>query len=197
MGSVWLAEIDNSLINTIKTIVKTMERVNGEIVPVPVDAFVRNPEGVVQIAKYPCVTIFNYDVRFAGNRFDPSLIRGQRTDGMITLEQPALPYDLYYQVDFWAKYNEDINEMLRRWHGTIGKNHLLEVRDTEGNQRFSPMTRVHSCKCRITQKATKGYSIGYSVTRYGSNWTKGFQFKFLTPQQFKWIKCNLRRGRFD
>ncbi len=144
MGSVWLAEIDNSLINTIKTIVKTMERVNGEIVPVPVDAFVRNPEGVVQIAKYPCVTIFNYDVRFAGNRFDPSLIRGQRADGRITLEQPALPYDLYYQVDFWAKYNEDINEMLRRWHGTIGKNHLLEVLDTEGNQRFSSMTRVDS-----------------------------------------------------
>lgn len=140
-GSVWLKEVDTALLKLIPTIVKYYDE-NDELVSPAV--MVRNPEGTYKIEEFPSVSIFNYNQVFASERYDREEVLTKRDieRKVAVLEKSALPYYLYYQIDFWAKYQEDINEMTRRWLGFIPRNFVLEVKDTEGNIRHCNMELV-------------------------------------------------------
>lgn len=138
-GSVWLEEVDRALLGLIPTVVKYFDE-EGEIQEV--DTFVRNPEGEYKVESYPSVTIFNYNQIFASYRYDHEEQVVDIIDGVAVIEKPALPYDLFYQIDFWSEYQEDINEMTRRWAGNVEERGVLEVVDTEGNTRYSVMELI-------------------------------------------------------
>lgn len=140
-GSVWLTEVDTALLQLIPTIAKYYDEEGEET---PADVMVRNPEGTFKIEKFPSVSIFNYDQIFASYRYNKEevLVGFDLENGDAIMEKPAIPFDLYYQIDFWADYQEDINEMTRRWLGKIPKNSVLEVVDTRGTTRYCNMELV-------------------------------------------------------
>lgn len=140
-GSVWLTEVDTALLQLIPTIAKYYDEEGEEA---PADVMVRNPEGTFKIEKFPSVSIFNYDQIFASYRYvkEEVLVGFDLENGDAIMEKPAIPFDLYYQIDFWADYQEDINEMTRRWLGKIPKNSVLEVVDTRGTTRYCNMELV-------------------------------------------------------
>ena len=57
------------------------------------------------------------------------------------MEQAALPYNLFYQIDFWSLQQSQMNSMLMQWVSLTqgGKDFNLPVIDTGGNSR--------SCYC--------------------------------------------------
>lgn len=142
MGSIWNREVDTALVKLLKNTVKYVDE-NGDI-QVP-NIIVRNPEGDFVDRKYPIVSFFNYDQKFAKVRYNHNPVRIKEEDsidGTAKFIQPAFPYDLYYQIDFWSEYQTDINEITRSWAGSIPPNTILEVEDSKGNIRHCVMNFV-------------------------------------------------------
>lgn len=140
MGSVWNEEVDRGLLEVLDDLIKHYDE-NDNLVSTP--CFVRNPQEDFKIETFPSATIYNYDQKFDKNRFSWENIRGEIDDeGIMSLERPALPYTLFYQIEFWARYQEDINEITRRWVANIEPNTILKVTDTEGVVRHSVMNLV-------------------------------------------------------
>jgi hypothetical protein len=142
-GSVWYSQVNKALKDLIPTIVK---RYNKEQELVAVPAIVRTPESEFKVEKFPIVTIFPYGEKFSLSRFDDKevLVSVDQQAGIGTLEEPARPYDLSYQIDFWSHYQEEIEEMTRRWCAKFTKFNVLEVKDTLNNTRscFMKLTNI-------------------------------------------------------
>lgn len=149
-GSVWYPQVNKALKDLIPTIVK---RYNKEGILVAVPTFVRTPESEFKSEKYPAVTISSYDESFANYRYDERkvIVSKDLETGIGILEDGAKPYDLYYQIDFWAQYQEDIEEMVRRWCEKFVKFNVLQVKDSLSNTRNCLMQLLDIGKADIVK----------------------------------------------
>ena len=78
------------------------------------------------------------------------------------MEKPAIPYDLSYQIDFWSEYQEDMNEMTRRWLGNIPPQTTLKVEDSEGNIRHCVMNLIDYAEIEELEDNIKVFHKAYS-----------------------------------
>lgn len=188
-GSVWLKEVDTALLELIPTIVKYYDE-NDDLVSSAV--MVRNPEGTYKIEEFPSVSIFNYNQVFASERYDREEVLTKRDieRKVAVLEKSALPYYLYYQIDFWAKYQEDINEMTRRWLGFIPRNFVLEVKDTEGNIRHCNMELVDFANADYVKGDERIFHRVYSY-RIWVELDEGYEKEYPVV-----IECEIRRNLY-
>jgi len=131
MASIWVKEVDTALQALIATTVKAVGS-TGALIAVP--ALVELPEGDFVTAQYPCVTIQHLSSEFRKDKayWEKIATTVDETTGMITMASPAMPYELTYQIDFWALYREDIASMLRTWLSVIYPFSSLAVLDTDG-----------------------------------------------------------------
>lgn len=135
-SSVWYEQIDTGLINFISSIV-TLKN-DGVESPVPVR--VRKADEDFKIENYPMVTIYNLftskrqEVRYQPFDvlvgYDPKTTKG-------ILEKTAVPYSLYYQIDFWSVLQSDMNEMLAKWEYLVSRDFNLPVIDSGGELRYA------------------------------------------------------------
>lgn len=135
--SVWFEQVDTALINYIKGIVK-LPNSNGVLTPVPVK--IRKPDEDFKIEEYPCITLYNlYSVR-DGERYFPDTVVVERDvdNHKLIEEKSAIPYSLFYQIDFWSRQQSQMNDMTRMWLGHHpDKCFNLPVKDLSGNNRDS------------------------------------------------------------
>lgn len=131
--SVWKEEVDTGLINYIRSIVSL--RKDGIIYQVPV--VVRKPDEDFKEEQYPLISIYNLYDTFSTVRYSPERVRisYNETNKNAILEDSAIPYDLSYQIDFWAKLQSEMNEMTRLWLANNPKYFNLPVKDASGNNR--------------------------------------------------------------
>lgn len=144
--SVWFEEVDTALLKKIQSVVKVRDS-DGSLVPVPVS--VRKPEEDFKIEQYPCMTIYNMYSQFDKIRSDDNIevvVDRDFDKHTMTLERPAQPYNLYYQIDFWAKYQLDMNQMTRTWLASTGRDFNLDVLDMSGEKRSSFVLMTDSLK---------------------------------------------------
>ena len=135
--SVWFEQVDTALLNYIKGIVK-LPNSNGVLTPVPVK--IRKPDEDFKVEEYPCVTIYNlYSVRDEIRYFPDTVVVERYPDSNKVIEErSAIPYSLYYQLDFWSRQQTHMNEMTRRWLGYHPDKYFnLPVKDISGNDRNS------------------------------------------------------------
>ena len=141
-GSVWFEQVDTALIDYIKGIVKLPDA-NGVLTPVPVK--VRKPDEDFKIEEYPCITLYNlYSIR-DNIRYYPDLVAVYKdpANHSVTLEKGAVPYSLFYQIDFWSRLQSNMNDMTRLWLGNHPDGHFnLPVKDLSGNDRNSSVLMV-------------------------------------------------------
>lgn len=132
--TVWFEQVDTALIDFISNIVK-IEDSDGVVRPVPVQ--VRKPDEDFKVEVYPSVTIYNLYSILDKDRIDDRYIRKSIDEKKfeVTLERTAIPYNLFYQIDFWAKYQTDMNAMTRLWIGNTGRDFNLSVKDMSGTDR--------------------------------------------------------------
>lgn len=133
--SVWFEQVDTALIEYIQKFI-SLPTLNGEVEPIPVS--VRKPDEDFKIEIYPSITLYAVSYSRHEIRYYPFEITVARDDKTISLirEKGAVPYTLKYQVDFWAKKQSQMNEMLRMWLGYNPERYInLPVKDVAGNDR--------------------------------------------------------------
>lgn len=135
--SVWFEQVDEALIAYIQNIVK-LKNDKGILSPVPVK--IRKPDEDFKIETYPSITLYNlYSVRDEV-RYNPEPVVISRDEANATLieEHSAIPYSLYYQIDFWSRLQSHMNDMTRLWLGhNPDRCFNLPVKDISGNDRSS------------------------------------------------------------
>lgn len=129
--SVWFEQVDTALIDYIQSIVKYQRN------PIPVN--VRKPDEDFKVEKYPSMSIYNVFSQLDLERIDSLQVTKSVDKGnySMVLEKSAVPYNLFYQIDFWAKYQEDMNSMTQQWLGQTGRDFNLPVIDASGKKRSS------------------------------------------------------------
>lgn len=135
--SVWFEQVDTALIDYIKSVVK-LPNSKGELVSVPVT--VRKPDEDFKVESYPCITIYNlYSVRDEVRYYPDPVVVSRDTEGKtLVQEMAAIPYNLYYQIDFWSRLQSQMNDMTRLWIGhNPDRSFNLSLKDMSGNSRDS------------------------------------------------------------
>ena len=144
--SVWFEQVDTALINYIKGIVK-LPNSNGVLTPVPVK--VRKPDEDFKIEEYPCITLYNlYSLRDEVRYYPDTVVVEKDPDRhRIIEEKSAIPYSLFYQIDFWARSQSQMNDMTRLWLGHHpDRSFNLPVKDLSGNDRSSFVSMTDDLK---------------------------------------------------
>lgn len=144
-GSVWYPQLNKALKTLIPTVVMTHDE-SGQLVPIPV--VIRTPEPEFEVEKFPSATISSYDERFAQFRYTDSrvVVYKDYDRSVAVIEESAKPYSLYYQIDFWAQYQEDIDTMTMMWSSKFKKHNSLTVIDSSGVERSCYMRLVKIAK---------------------------------------------------
>lgn len=141
--SVWFEQVDTALINFIKS--------NIHVNWGTVDCRVRKPDEDFKKEDYPIISIYNLyskrdDVRRCPNDVPVQIDKESKT---IIMEKPCLPYNLFYQIDFWAMKQSHMNDMIFQWIVATngGRDFNLPVVDTGGTSR--------SCYCMCKEDFKK------------------------------------------
>ena len=148
-ANVWFEEVNTGLLSEIKDTVRIKDA-NGVLIPLEDNALVvRKPEEEFNFEVFPCISIYNLSYRHDPLRYDPSPVRvGEDiVNGIVTLEDPAVPFNLTYQIDLWAKYQEDMDCMTRTWLTKHFRQFNLEVVDDGGTER--------TCNCLMQGSVVK------------------------------------------
>ena len=145
----WFEEVNTGLIEELKKCIK-IKNAKGDLVPLQDNSFVvRKPEEDLKFEVFPCISIYNTSSKFDPLRYvtEPKTVSVNETEKTITLEDNAVPYDLTYQIDFWARYQTDIDQMTRTWLMKHHRQFNLSVVDDGGKER--------SCNALIQGGITK------------------------------------------
>ena len=144
--SVWFEQVDRALIEHIKSIVK-LSNSGGEKESVPVT--IRKPDEDFKIESYPSITIYNlYSIRDEVRYYPDRVIVSRDSDNhKLVAEKSAIPYSLFYQIDFWSRLQTQMNDMVRLWIGNHpDRGFNLDVEDLAGNKRSSSVLLVDDLK---------------------------------------------------
>lgn len=127
--SVWFEQVDTAFVKLL--------RKNIQIDGKPVKVVVRKPDEDFNEEDYPIVSIYNLYDRFSKVRYspDPVVISQVGAYGTAIIEDSALPYDLFYQIDFWASLQSDMNIMTKQWKSISKLWFNLDVIDEAGTPR--------------------------------------------------------------
>lgn len=131
--TVWLEQVDTGLIDFIQDVIE----INDE----PIKCKVRKPDEDFKTETYPFVSIYNLFSRrddFRRHHNGDIIVLTDKEQGINIEERPGLPYNLFYQIDFWAQYQTHLNSMLFQWlHATNGGKDFNLPLETAGGEKTS------------------------------------------------------------
>ena len=137
-ANVWFEEVNIGLINEIYDTVYQID-MGGGLIPLEkgVQIVVRKPEEDLKFEKYPCISIYNKSDSFDSLRYDPNQVVKSRDyeNHQAWVEDPHVPFTLSYQIDFWARYQSDMDTITRMWKEKHFRQFNLSVTDDGGNDR--------------------------------------------------------------
>lgn len=127
--SVWFEQVDIALMRLLREVIQ----IDGN----PVKVVIRKPDEDFNTEDYPLVSVYNLYDRFSRDRYSPEpvVVSQDFNNNFAVLEESALPYDLFYQIDFWASLQSDMNSMLKQWKSFAPFWFNLDVFDESGNPR--------------------------------------------------------------
>lgn len=140
-ANVWFEEVNIALIKEIQNTVKIKSKTGATVSIPPESVIVRKPEEDFKMEKFPCVSIYNTGYKrdlFRGSS-EPIVVSVDKLNKQATMEDPSVPFTLNYQIDLWAKYQEDMDIMTRTWLMKHNRQFNLDVIDDGGTKR--------SCNC--------------------------------------------------
>ena len=127
--SVWFEQVDIALMRLLREVIQ----IDGN----PVKVVIRKPDEDFNTEDYPLVSVYNLYDRFSRDRYSPEpvVVSQDFNNNFAVLEESALPYDLFYQIDFWASLQSDMNSMIKQWKSFAPFWFNLDVFDESGNPR--------------------------------------------------------------
>ena len=140
-ANVWFEEVNAGLMKEIKDSVRIRDS-KGRLISLDDKAIVvRKPEEDFKFEVFPCVSIYNLTFYHDPLRYNPTPVKiGEyEEENLAIMEEPAIPFVLNYQIDFWAEYQVDRDTMIRTWLMKHFRQFNLDVLDDWGVDR--------SCNC--------------------------------------------------
>lgn len=120
----------------VATALRNFIRDNVFIDEMPVRCKVRKPDEDFKTEEYPFISIYNvYDSRddFRTHFNSDIVVKMDKENRRITLEKPGIPYNLFYQIDFWSMQYTQLNSMTQQFiAATGGKDFNLPVETQDG-----------------------------------------------------------------
>ena len=165
-ANVWFEEVNIGLLEEIKNTVR-IKNSKGVLNALKDEALlIRKPEEDFKLEVFPCVSIYNLSYKHDPVRYNPSpvIIEEDEKNKVVVMEDPAVPFNLDYQIDFWAKYQEDMDCMTRTWLSKHFRQFNLKVVDDGGVER--------TCNCLIQGSVVKsdlvlnGERLFHSIIKY-------------------------------
>lgn len=165
-ANVWFEEVNIGLLEEIKNTVR-IKNSKGVLNALKDEALlIRKPEEDFKLEVFPCVSIYNLSYKHNPVRYNPSpvIIEEDEENKVVVMEDPAVPFNLDYQIDFWAKYQEDMDCMTRTWLSKHFRQFNLKVVDDGGVER--------TCNCLIQGSVVKsdlvlnGERLFHSIIKY-------------------------------
>lgn len=140
-ANVWHEEVCAGLKTEIENTVRIKDA-KRQLIPLPKpekSIVVRKPEEDLKFEVYPCVSIYLGDSSFDYRRYStaqhPCIIERLDKTHQLEAEEQAVPFNLALQIDFWAKYQEDMDTMTRTWLKKHFQQFNLDVVDDGGTPR--------------------------------------------------------------
>ena len=136
-ANVWFEEVNIGLLEEIKNTVR-IKNSKGVLNALKDEALlIRKPEEDFKLEVFPCVSIYNLSYKHNPVRYNPSpvIIEEDEENKVVVMEDSAVPFNLDYQIDFWAKYQEDMDCMTRTWLSKHFRQFNLKVVDDGGVER--------------------------------------------------------------
>lgn len=165
-ANVWFEEVNRGLLKELKDTIRVKD-VNDALVTLDDRALIiRKPEEDFKSEVFPCVSIYNLDYKHEPSRYNPApIVVGRDEEAkQVIFEDPAVPFTLTYQIDFWAKYQTDIDYMTRAWLAKHFRQFNLKVIDDGGVNR--------TCNCLMQGNVVKsdllqgGERLFHSIIKY-------------------------------
>ena len=165
-ANVWFEEVNIGLLEEIKNTVR-IKNSKGVLNALKDEALlIRKPEEDFKLEVFPCVSIYNLSYKHDPVRYNPSpvIIEEDEENKVVVIEDSAVPFNLDYQIDFWAKYQEDMDCMTRTWLSKHFRQFNLKVVDDGGVER--------TCNCLIQGSVVKsdlvlnGERLFHSIIKY-------------------------------
>ena len=165
-ANVWFEEVNTGLLEELRNTVRIKDA-NGVLVTLPDNALViRKPEEDFKFETFPCVSIYNLDYKHEPIRYNPAPIKigEDRENHVVNFEDPAVSFNLTYQIDFWAKYQTDMDCMTKTWLMRHFRQFNLPVIDDGGTER--------TCNCLMQGSVVKsdlvqgGERLFHSIIKY-------------------------------
>ena len=148
-ANVWFEEVNTGLLKELKDTIKIKDS-NGVLVPLEDNAFViRKPEEDFKFETFPCISIYNLSYTHDTLRYNDTQVKvgEDRENNIVVMEDSAVPFNLSYQIDFWSKYQTDMDSMTRTWLLKHFRQFNLGVVDDGGTER--------SCNCLMQGSVVK------------------------------------------
>ena len=149
-ANVWFEEVNIGLLKELHDTVRVKDA-NGVLVPLDREKalIVRKPEEDFKLEVFPSVSIYNLTYKLDPVRYNPSPVRvgEDKQNKTVTLEDPAVSFNLEYQIDLWSEYQTDMDIVTRRWLSNQFRQFNLNVIDDGGTER--------SCNCLTQGSITK------------------------------------------
>lgn len=165
--TVWKEEVNKALIEYTRKAVQFTR--NGALYVPPVQ--MRKPDESLKLERYPCITWYNLMDLPNVYRTDnvPHNVYNSDTKSVATVYSP-IPYDMYYQLDFWAKNWGDIDIMTQKWSESLppfsrGLFFNLPVVDSNGDETSVLCLQKDILRRRDT--LTDGQKLLHSTVTYG------------------------------
>ena len=138
--SVWYEQVDTAF----KQFLQEHILIENE----PVKVVIRKPDDDFSKEEYPLISVYCLFDRFSQERYSPDLLIISRDEDTkkTVVEDSAVPYDLYYQLDFWSSLQSDMNDMTLQWKSLVKKWFNLPLLDMSGNQRSSFVLSMNDFK---------------------------------------------------
>lgn len=160
----WFEEVDKGLIEEIKKSIKIKDQ-QGTLVSLEDNAvIIRKPEEEFKLEVFPCVSIYNLGYQHDKYRYNKEPIRLGHSDGMLKMKDSTVPFNLEYQIDFWSRYNTDMNSMTSSWLRKHFRQFNLDVSDEN--------SKGISCNCLSIGSVVKsdlilnGERLYHSILKY-------------------------------
>lgn len=148
-ASVWFEEVCKGLLGEIKNTVRYKNN-EGNLVPLDDKSLmVRKPEEDFKFEKFPCVSVYIVDYKYDPLRYVEGVVVKSRdkVNNIAVVEDMAVPYNLTCQIDFWTRYQEDMDIMTRTWLLNHFRSFNLSVIDSGGNEK--------TCNCFTQERIVK------------------------------------------
>lgn len=156
-ATIWYEEVALAFKSLVETNMKYLNK--------KVEFIVRNPEE--QLAKDPpCVTLYHYDEKFDRTRYVEGETQIVETRDLVNntvqVEDNALPYNLYVQIDLWGTTQKQVAELTKQWCVLFDSKGYFDIKDSGGTVRSCTVIKKGFHKAEEINEDKRVYQRTYS-----------------------------------